>query len=153
MGEITLESLAEDAKRSEVTFPHAAHFSYNCQQCHHKWNGKAAIQSCTTSGCHDLDKVPMDENGKPVKDKVLQARYYKNAFHAACIGCHKKIKLKTRRWNHPRPPWVKSCPPPVPPAAISAIPKSKRRSTAPPELREVQVPPVSPTGFPDGRSK
>ena len=25
MGEITLESLAKDAKRSEVSFPHAAH--------------------------------------------------------------------------------------------------------------------------------
>ena len=96
MGEITLESLAAEAKRSEVAFPHAAHFSYTCQECHHKWNGKEAIQSCTTSGCHDLDKVPMDENGKPVKDKVLKARYYKNAFHEACIGCHKEIKNKNK---------------------------------------------------------
>jgi hypothetical protein len=96
MGDITLQSLAKEAKRSEVAFPHAAHFSYSCRECHHKWTGKEAIQSCTTSGCHDLDKVPMDENGKPAKDEVLKARYYKNAFHDACIGCHKEIKAKNK---------------------------------------------------------
>jgi hypothetical protein len=88
MGEITLESLAKDPKRSEVAFPHAAHFSYSCQKCHHKWNGKEAIQSCTTSGCHDLDKVP--------EDKTRKMHYYKQAFHSACIGCHKEIKTKNK---------------------------------------------------------
>jgi hypothetical protein len=88
MGEITLESLAENAKRSEVAFPHAAHFSYSCQQCHHKWNGREAIQNCTTSGCHDLDKVP--------EEKAQKVHYYKHAFHTACIGCHKEIKNKNK---------------------------------------------------------
>ena len=96
MGEITLESLATDAKRAEVTFPHTVHFSYTCQKCHHKWNGKEAIQSCTTSGCHDLDKAPVDADGKLSKDKMLKARYYKNAFHDMCIGCHKDIKMKNK---------------------------------------------------------
>ena len=96
MGEITLASLAKDAQRSDVAFPHSAHFSYSCKECHHKWNGKEAIQSCTTSGCHDLEKAPMDKDGKPVQDKLLKIRYYKNAFHANCLGCHKTIKMKNK---------------------------------------------------------
>jgi len=96
MGEVTLAALAKDAKRSAATFTHTTHFSYACQECHHKWTGKEAIQSCTASGCHDLDKAPVDENGKPVEDKVLKVRYYKNAFHDSCIGCHKEIKVKNK---------------------------------------------------------
>lgn len=96
IGEITIEPLTDEAKRSEVTFPHAMHFNYSCQTCHHKWDNKSIISSCTTSGCHDLDKTPKMENGKPVKDPVLQARYYKKAYHDMCIGCHKEIKKRNK---------------------------------------------------------
>lgn len=96
MGVITLESLADDAKRSEVGFQHTVHFDFACQQCHHKWTGKEPIQSCTTSGCHDLAQSPVDDSGKPSRDPVLKARYYKNAYHQMCIGCHKEIKTKNQ---------------------------------------------------------
>lgn len=96
MGEMTLAPLAQEAKRSEVSFRHTIHFDFACQTCHHKWTGKEVIQSCTTSGCHDLDKSPVDESGRPVKDAVLKARYYKNAYHGMCIGCHKEIKVKNK---------------------------------------------------------
>ena len=96
MGEITIAPLTEGAKRSDVAFPHTVHFEFACQKCHHKWTGKEAIQSCTTSGCHDLDKSPVDENGKPAKDSALKARYFKNAYHGMCIGCHKEIKVKNK---------------------------------------------------------
>ena len=123
LGEITLASLAKDAKRSEVTFTHTNHFSYTCQECHHKWTGKEAIQSCTTSGCHDLDKAPVDENGKPVKDKVLKARYYKNAFHDSCIGCHKKIKVKNKAMEASKAALGQKLPPTGPTGCVECHPK------------------------------
>jgi hypothetical protein len=96
MGEITLKPLVEESKRSEVVFPHAGHFSYACQRCHHKWGGEDPIVGCTTSGCHDLEKVAKTDDGKLVKDPVLKMRYYKNAFHDMCIGCHKEIKKQNK---------------------------------------------------------
>lgn len=96
MEEITLSALAQETNRSEVSFPHAVHFNYSCQQCHHTWKITEPIVGCTTSGCHDLDTVPVDENGKPVKDSAQTIRYYKNAYHEACIGCHKKIRMENK---------------------------------------------------------
>lgn len=96
MGDIVLHSLSEKAQRAEVTFPHAVHFSYNCQQCHHKWNNEEPITGCSTAGCHDLAEAPKDENGKPSKDALQQVRYFKNAYHAMCIGCHKDIKQQNK---------------------------------------------------------
>ena len=96
MGDITLQPLAKEAKRSDVSFPHNAHFTYACQKCHHKWNIEAPIQSCTTSGCHDLAEAPVD-NGKPVVEGPQAMRYYRNAFHKMCIGCHREIKMKNEK--------------------------------------------------------
>ncbi len=92
MGDITIEPINDEAKRSEVVFPHAVHFSYSCQECHHKWDNQAPIQSCSASECHDIGSAPKMEDGKPVKDPVMKARYFKTAYHNMCIGCHKEIK-------------------------------------------------------------
>ncbi len=97
MGNITLEPLAKVSKRSEVTFPHAVHFSYDCQSCHHNWSAKEPVVGCTTSGCHDLTAMPKTEDGKPTKDAELRIRYYKKAYHDMCIGCHKSIKQENKR--------------------------------------------------------
>lgn len=96
MGEITLEPLASEAKRSAVSFPHATHFDYSCQSCHHTWTGEAPIVGCGTTDCHDLAELPKNEDGTPTKDPVLKARYYKNAYHDMCIGCHKAIKKQNK---------------------------------------------------------
>jgi len=96
MEDIPLESLTADAKRSEVLFPHATHFSQACQQCHHTWSLTEPVVGCTTSGCHDLEAKPLDDNGRPSKDNVMNIRYYKNAYHTLCIGCHKDIKAKNK---------------------------------------------------------
>ncbi len=97
MGEMTIEPLVEEAKRSEVTFRHKVHFGYNCRKCHHKWSGQEPITGCATSGCHDLDISPKAKDGKPTKDPLLKIRYYKSAYHQMCIGCHKEIKLKNKK--------------------------------------------------------
>jgi hypothetical protein len=96
MDEITLQSPAADAKRSEVVFPHSVHFTHACQQCHHSWNTTEPIVGCTTSGCHDLEAQPLDNEGKPVKDEAQLIRYYKTAFHTMCIGCHKEVKAQNK---------------------------------------------------------
>jgi hypothetical protein len=97
MGEITLSPLAQEAQRTEVTFPHAVHFSYSCQQCHHKWDRETPIVGCGTSGCHDLAELPKDDQGHVTKDAQLKIRYYKNAYHSKCIGCHKEIKQRNQK--------------------------------------------------------
>lgn len=96
MGEITMESMAKEPQRPPVNFPHAVHFTYNCHQCHHKWDNTKPIAGCTASGCHDLAEPARNENGTPVRDKLVAARYYKNAYHGLCIGCHQEIKRKAK---------------------------------------------------------
>jgi hypothetical protein len=96
LGEITLSPLVQEAKRAEVAFPHAAHFNYSCQECHHKWDKTSAIQSCTTAGCHDLQAPPTMDDGKPIKDPKMKVRYFRNAYHEKCIGCHKEIKMENK---------------------------------------------------------
>jgi hypothetical protein len=86
-----------EAKRSAVAFPHSDHFVYyDCKICHHKWEGASEIKSCTTSGCHDLDKSPKQTPGKKV-DANYAAKYYKKAFHGQCINCHKEIRIKNKK--------------------------------------------------------
>jgi len=77
-----------DATKNPITFPHSRHFTYNCRECHHTWNLDANLQTCTTSECHDLTKAPKKESSAAVTD----IKYYKNAFHQQCIGCHQDIK-------------------------------------------------------------
>lgn len=92
MGDIPLGPPAGvDRSRPVVNFPHALHFSDKCQSCHHTWDGSDAIQSCMTSGCHDLAESPLKSGeGDPIQ-------YYKNAYHKMCIGCHKAIQVENKK--------------------------------------------------------
>lgn len=86
LGVITLSAPGSvKAKRSPVDFPHSSHFGISCMRCHHNWDGFEQIESCT--GCHDLEEAPPKENS----DEAIM--YYKQAFHALCIGCHKEIAI------------------------------------------------------------
>ena len=80
-----------DQKRAAVNFNHSVHFDYNCKTCHHTWEGDGPVLNCTTSGCHDLIKTPMKPDNGGIDDKMA-IHYFKRAYHAACIGCHKQIK-------------------------------------------------------------
>lgn len=81
--------------RASVQFPHATHFNFSCQRCHHDWKGKTEVQNCTASGCHDQAKTPKNEGQKVSVDK-LEIKYYKKAYHALCIGCHRDIREKNK---------------------------------------------------------
>ena len=92
MGIITLEPPdSVEAKRAVVDFQHGRHFVLACNTCHHTWEGAAPITGCMTAGCHDLDTLPRKEDSKAI-DRDQASRYYKNAYHGQCIGCHKTMK-------------------------------------------------------------
>lgn len=97
LGDIQLQAPhTVEALRSPVRFPHSLHFSQACGDCHHKWTGDDQLVGCATSGCHDLAQSPATavKNGTPSSEGI---RYYKNAYHGLCIGCHKDLKKKNRQ--------------------------------------------------------
>jgi hypothetical protein len=97
MGTIALEPPGTvEAKRVAVEFPHGQHLSLACNNCHHTWKGTESITGCMTAGCHDLDALPRKEDSKSI-DKDQAFRYYKNAFHGKCIGCHKTMKIDIQK--------------------------------------------------------
>ena len=79
------------AQRSPVDFPHGRHFGFACTECHHKWQGTADNIGCATAGCHDLTAAPGPDTNLPPQ------RYFKNAFHDSCIGCHKTTKIANKK--------------------------------------------------------
>ncbi len=82
-----------EAKRAPVAFDHGRHFVLACNDCHHTWKGTEPVTGCMTAGCHDLEILPRKEGSKAI-DKELAFRYYKNAYHGQCIGCHKSMQLE-----------------------------------------------------------
>jgi len=96
MGTITIEPPdGVESKRTAVDFPHATHFNYTCSTCHHKWDKETPVPSCMTATCHDIAISPKKSEGQVVEPE-LAIRYYKAAYHDACIGCHKKIKQQNK---------------------------------------------------------
>ena len=79
------------AKKPPVDFPHSRHFDFSCKTCHHIWDYESEIQTCTTSGCHDITEPPK-KSEKSSDAQETAWLYYKNAFHTSCMDCHKKIK-------------------------------------------------------------
>ena len=85
-----------EQKRASVDFPHSRHFAFECQTCHHKWEGTNEIKGCMTSGCHDVtEAATKSRQGTPLRAEEI--RYFKKAYHESCIGCHKVMKLKNRK--------------------------------------------------------
>jgi hypothetical protein len=94
LGTITLRPpKSVTAKRVPVKFPHGAHFSMACNVCHHTWKGTTPITGCRAAGCHDLNKMPRIAKTDRI-DQANAIRYYKEAYHINCIGCHKRMKQK-----------------------------------------------------------
>ncbi|MCP3942074.1 MAG: cytochrome c3 family protein [Desulfobacteraceae bacterium] len=83
-----------DPKRSPVDFPHAEHFNYACQTCHHDWDGISPVQNCTVSGCHD--QLEPDESTKNINDP-RNSKYFLAAYHKACIKCHLDLQQQSKK--------------------------------------------------------
>ena len=71
-----------------VDFSHASHSGagVECATCHHTWDGKGTIQSCSTPECHD-------QQGKKGAQTFYAAFHDKNA-ESSCLGCHKTANAK-----------------------------------------------------------
>ncbi len=76
-------------RKAAVTFNHEMHSKkFQCNTCHHKWNGKGEPQSCFQ--CHGCKKGEAPKAAK--------------AFHKKCKGCHKAQHKGPTRCNqcHPK---------------------------------------------------
>jgi hypothetical protein len=94
MGVVTIQAPeGVEATKAAVDFPHSAHFATDCKVCHHKWTGQEPIQGCMSNGCHDGIKAP-ETSAKYLSYSDVAIKYFKYAFHQACIGCHKEIKTR-----------------------------------------------------------
>lgn len=97
MGVITLTApQGVESKKAPVEFPHSRHFATDCKSCHHKWQGEEKIKGCQTSGCHDQAQAPK-KAGSYLSYSDVAIKYFKYAYHQACIGCHKEIKAKNKQ--------------------------------------------------------
>jgi len=92
LGTIVIEAPPDvEAQRSAVDFPHGRHFGFACTECHHQWDGTDEKLGCATSGCHDLTAAPGPDSETPAH------RYFKNAYHDSCIGCHQARKVQNKK--------------------------------------------------------
>lgn len=96
--EMTMNSpVFEKHTKSLVTFTHKKHnvdYKIPCADCHHIYEGGKNVWTedkpaakCTT--CHKEAKAPKGEK-MPKADKIK--KYYYDAIHANCAGCHKDLK-------------------------------------------------------------
>ncbi len=123
----TIELGAPDGveqKRAAVEFPHSRHFGFECQNCHHKWEGTTQIKGCMTSGCHDVaEAATKSKQGTPLRAEEI--RYFKKAYHESCIGCHKVMKLRNRKIEMSGKKLDGPLPSPGPTSCIECHPKEE----------------------------
>jgi hypothetical protein len=95
LSDITFEAPeGSEPTKSSVNFPHAVHFSFSCQSCHHTWDGSSPVKNCTTSGCHDqLEASEKTRNINAPENK----QYFMAAFHKGCIKYHRNLQKKGKR--------------------------------------------------------
>ncbi len=87
---------------------HAVDYKIACGECHHDDAGKPLelkdgdpVQGC--GECHkEFGKLAKAD--KKLKKPAKIKKYHKEALHANCIGCHKKIKKGPKKCSecHPK---------------------------------------------------
>lgn len=66
-----------------ISFSHMTHAEVACTTCHHTWDGKSNVQSCSDEGCHD------NYDGKSGSVSYFNA-FHKRDSESSCVGCHAK---------------------------------------------------------------
>lgn len=95
---LTMESKVFDKhKKALVTFNHKKHnvdYKVVCADCHHiyeggknVWQEGTEVKKC--DACHTEAKAPSGDKS-PKEEKIK--KYYYDAIHANCVGCHKDQK-------------------------------------------------------------
>lgn len=87
---------------------HAVDYKITCGECHHDDTGKPLelkdgdpVQGC--GECHkEFGKLAKADKKMKKADKIK--KYHKEALHANCVGCHKKIKKGPKKCTecHPK---------------------------------------------------
>ncbi len=78
-------------KLPAVSFSHGQHANLACADCHHMWDGKGPVDSCTTAGCHEVLDSRQDDMS------YFKAFHNKDAAYS-CLGCH--LKMNQERKEH-----------------------------------------------------
>jgi len=104
MGDITLEALSADAKRAAVNFPHAAHFGYSCQQCHHTWDRTTPVTGCSATGCHDMAEAPKTEDGRRSRTRCCKRVILKMPIMPCVSAAIRRYTKKTKKLQATRMP-------------------------------------------------
>ncbi|WP_029897356.1 cytochrome c3 family protein [Desulfohalovibrio reitneri] len=80
-------TVPEGAEKTQapVGFSHKrpGHAEYDCQTCHHTWDGQGEIKSCSAEGCH-TDMKARKGGGS------FYAAFHDRKNEASCVGCHSK---------------------------------------------------------------
>jgi hypothetical protein len=84
--------------KKNVTFTHKKHADHKdigCADCHHvyedgknTWKEGDEVQKC--EACHTEPAKPKGDKTKMSKAEKIK-KYHKDAIHANCKGCHKKM--------------------------------------------------------------
>lgn len=91
-----------------VKFDHKKHFTdykISCGQCHHDAHNKPLtnlkpgdpVKTC--GECHSDFAIRISPADRSLSKAEKIKKYYREAIHADCIGCHRKLKKGPRRCN------------------------------------------------------
>ena len=87
---------------------HAADYKIACGECHHDDANKPLElkDGDPVQGCGECHKEfgKLSKADKKLKKNVKIAKYHKEALHANCTGCHKKMKKGPKKCTecHPK---------------------------------------------------
>lgn len=121
------KDMKEKPKRSLVNFPHSKHFNLDtlCQDCHHKWEGDAKLQTCSAEKCHDKPQR-VKAVGRKKPDPDIEILYYKKAYHEQCITCHIEIKRQNEKRELSLRKIKDKLPPAGPTGCVKCHPKEEK---------------------------
>ncbi len=91
-----------------VVFDHKKHYDQYkiaCGECHHDAHGKPLMnlkpgEPVKTCGqCHSDFSIFVSPADRSLPREKKIEKYYREALHAKCIGCHRKLKKGPTRCN------------------------------------------------------
>lgn len=70
-----------------VPFDHTLH-NFECESCHHMWDGESDIMPCSEAGCHD--NTGMKDIGSEYSYWNIMHASKVDEGYSSCVACHKQ---------------------------------------------------------------